>query len=314
LSPNLFTPAKTDDRRLKMYIFGPHGTGKTVTSLNFPSCAVADLDGGTDWYAGSFTFDKLRTTDVDKVFEAVDNLIQDPGQYKTLVIDSFTKFWQLLQEKHLKRLRVRKGNPQYVFQPSDYKVIKADITSFINKLLALDMNIIATAQVKNIYSQDTGEFMKITGTEPDGPKDAPYMFDVVLELNYGPNETRIAKVLKDRTNTLPTTFEFTYGKLVEYFGVKDLERAPVALKATERLNKVSNRSNSVKYKGKTILTAGVTGTTLEQLAKATEKLNDTELRDKLNEDYSVQSLFDLREDEAQTLLKDLIITNTAVNV
>jgi hypothetical protein len=249
---------------------------------------------------------------VDKVFAAVDALIADPGEFRTLVIDSFTKFWQLLQEKHLKRLRVKKGNPQYVFGPSDYKVIKSDLTSFINKLLALDLNIIATAQVKNVYSQDSSEFMKIVATEPDGHKDIPYLFDVVMELNFGPNDTRVARVLKDRTNTLPNSFEFTYQELTKHFGVKDLERPPVALRAKEKLNQVSNRNTKVEYKGKTILTAGVTGPTLGQLAKATEKLSDTELKDKLNDDYSVASLFDLREDEAKALLDDL--AKTVVNV
>jgi hypothetical protein len=312
LTSPLFTLATPDERRLKTLIFGPQGTGKTVTSLHFPNPVVFDLDGGTDWYASSFKFHKLRTTDIDKVFEAVDSLIKDPGDFKTLVIDSFTKFWQLLQEKHLKRLRVKKANPQYVFQPTDYKIIKSDLTSFINKLLALDMNIIATAQVKSVYSQDSGEFMKIVGTEPDVHKDVPYLFDVVMELNFGPNDTRVAKVLKDRTNTLPVTFDFTYQELTKYFGVKDLERPPVALRASERLNQVSNRSVKVTYKGKSILTAGVSGPTLTLLADATKKLSDTELRDKLNEDYSVTSLFDLREDEAKALLDDL--AKTAVNV
>lgn len=312
MSPNLFSPALPEQRRLKMYIYGAHGTGKTVTSLHFPNAAVVDLDGGTDWYASAFSFQKLRTTDVDKVLQAVDGLIQDPGDFKTLVIDSFTKFWDLLQEKHLKRLRVKRGNPQYVFQPSDYKVIKSDLRAFINKLLALDMNIIATAQVKSMYSQDSGEFMKITGTEPDGPKDAPYLFDVVLELNFGPDDTRIATVKKDRTNTLPKTFEFSYQELVKYFGVKDLERAPVKLRAEQLLNQVSNRNLKVRVGTKEILTAGITGDTLTKLMKLTNSMAENQLKDKLNEDYSVQSLLDLREDEASLLITDL--TKTEANV
>jgi len=42
------------------------------------------------------------------------------------------------------------------------------------------MNVIVTARSATLYSQE--EFMKILGTKPDGPKDLPYMFDVVLEL------------------------------------------------------------------------------------------------------------------------------------
>jgi len=42
----IFQPASPTDRRLKMYIYGPHGVGKSVTSLQMPSPAVIDLDGG----------------------------------------------------------------------------------------------------------------------------------------------------------------------------------------------------------------------------------------------------------------------------
>ena len=79
-----------------MYLYGAHGTGKTVTALHFPSPAVIDLDGGTDHYASTFTFDRLRTVDSDKVIQSVDDLIADPKDYRTLVIDSFTKFGELL--------------------------------------------------------------------------------------------------------------------------------------------------------------------------------------------------------------------------
>jgi hypothetical protein len=300
-----FTQATPEERRLKMYIYGQHGTGKTVTSLHMPNPAVIDLDGGTNFYAESFKFYRLRTTDVDKVFQAVDELIKDPGEFKTLVIDSFTKFWELLQEKHLKKLRVKKGNAQYVLQPNDYRVIKSDLKSFINKLLALDMNIVATAQIKNLYSQDTTEFMKIIGTEPEGPKDTPYLFDVVLELGYGPNDTRIAKVIKDRTNTLPKTFEFSYQELTKHFGIKDLERAPVKLRAQQVLTQTSNRMLKVSINGKEYLTAGITGPTIEKLMVVVKGMNEVELRDKLLQDYSVQSIMDLREDEALMLLEEL---------
>lgn len=294
-----------------MYIYGVHGTGKTVTSLNFPEPSVIDFDGGTDWYTRVFKFKRLRTTDIDQATVAIDELIKDPNGTKTVVIDSLTKYWELLQEKHLKRLRVKKGNPGYTFQPIDYKAIKGDVKSFINKLLALDLNIIATAQSKNVYSQDSGEFMKVVDTEPDGPKEAPYLFDVVLELVMGPNDTRIAKVKKDRTNTLPKEFEFTYQKLTEFFGIKELEREPVKLRAEQILNALANRNFKIKFNGKELLTAGVTAVTLSGLVEATKSVNEGELRDKLNEEYSVQSLLDLREDEARMLLNELTTAKTA---
>lgn len=307
----LFQKAAPEQRRLKMYIYGAQGTGKTVTSLHMPAPAVIDMDGGTDWYSEAFEFQRLRTTDIDKVYQSVDDLIKDPTGVKTLVLDSMTKFWELLQEKHLKRMRVKKGNPQYVFQPVDYKVIKSDLKSLINKLLALDLNIVVTAQSKTIFSQDPGEFMKAIGTEPDGPKEAPYLFDVVIELTLGENDKRIATVKKDRTNTLPKQFDFTYQELVKHFGVKELERDPVKLRQEQAMNKIQNRTLEITVGTKKLMTAGVTADTLQKLATATKHLTDEALRDKLNEDYSVQTLLDLREDEARTLLNDLATTATA---
>lgn len=302
----LFTPATPDARRLKMLIYGASGSGKTVTSLHMPGVVIIDMDGGSDWYMNHFKFDRLRTNDVDKVFAAVDELIKEPGNYKTLVIDSITKFWELLQEKHLKKLRVKKGKADYTFQPLDYKAIKSDLKSFINKLLALDMNIVVTAQSKTLYSQDPGEFMKVIGTEADGPKEAPYLFDVVLELTATGEDTRSARVIKDRTNTLPKTpFDFTYQKLTECFGIKELEREPVKLRAEQALNQLTNRNTKIKIGGKDIFTAGVTAETLQKLVVAVKKLSESELRDKLNEDYSVQNILDLREDEARLLYDDL---------
>ena len=205
-------------------------------------------------------------------------------------------------------MRVKKGNPQYAFQPIDYKVIKSDLKALINKFLALDMNIVITAQTKNIFSQDAGEFMKIIGTEPEGPKEVPYLVDVVLELVYSADDKRTAIVKKDRTNTLPKTFEFTYQELVKHFGIKDLEREPVKLRTDAAMNKLQNRTLAIKMGTKELMTAGVTADTLKKLLVATKSMSDDALRDKLNEDYSVQTLLDLREDEARTLLTDLATT------
>jgi hypothetical protein len=304
----LFKPATPEQRRLKLYVYGPSGVGKTITALNFPDPAVLDTDGGTAWYTQHFKFKRLQTTDVDEIHKAVDELIVDPSGVKTLVIDSFTKYYEFLVEKHIKRLRVKKGNPQYTLQPVDYKGIKGDLRSFINKLLALDLNIIATAQIKPVYSQGEGEFMKILGYEPDSHKDIPYLFDIVLELNFGPGDIRMAKVIKDRTNTLPKEFEFTYQSMVQAMGAKELEREAVQLRTEQNLNKVSNRILAINLNGKKILTAGVTEDTLKALLETikTIKINENDLRDKLNDDYSVTSLLDLREDEARLLLNSLV--------
>jgi hypothetical protein len=292
-----------------MYIFGDSGVGKTVTSLHFPAPAVIDLEKGTDFYADNFDFVRLQTNDIEEITKAIDELIADPSGVKTLVIDPFTIYWDLIQEKHLKRLKVKKGNPNYVLQPIDYKAIKNELKSIVNKLIAVDLNIIVTARSKPEYASDTGEFMKVIGVKPDGPKELPFLFDVVLQLNVDDDGVRKATVIKDRTNRLPLEpFEFTYHKMIEFLDIKDLEREPVVLRGLQELDRMSNRNTTITFEGKEIKTAGITAETLTAIKEAVTGLNENDIREKLNDDYSVQSFLDLREDEAKLLLKDL--TNT----
>ena len=65
--------------------------------------------------------------------------------------------------------------------------------------------------------------MQVIGTQPDGPKNLPYMFDTVLELTKD-GEKRMAIAHKDRTNSLPHEFEFTYQAFTDALGIEGLER------------------------------------------------------------------------------------------
>ena len=309
---SLFKKPTKDDRRLKMLIYGESGTGKTVTSLYFPSPAVIDMDMGTDHYSDKFEFVRIKTTNTDEATKAVDELIANPQGIKTLVLDGISNFWDQLQEKHLKRLRVKKANPNYSLQPLDYKGLQSDMKAFVNKLLSLDMNIIVTARAKAEYSADASEFMKVIGKKPDGPKDAPFMFDVVLELNFVPGtDERKAKVIKDRTNTLPKEFEYTYQELVKYLDMKELEREPVQLRASQRANLTNNRTTTITLDGKPTMTAGITAETLLKISELIPHFQEEELVTKLSEDYFVQSVLDLKEDEAKQFLSDLQAKLTA---
>ena len=131
------------------------------------------------------------------------------------------------------------------------------------------------------------------------------MFDIVLELSFGPGDTRLAKVIKDRTNTLPREFEYSYQELTKYLDMKELEREPVQLRATQRLNQVSNRTTTITLDGQSVMTAGITSDTLTKLRDIIPHFEEKELKDKLNEDYFVGSLLDLKEDEAKQFLADL---------
>lgn len=298
---SLFTKANADgNRRLKMYVYGKTGTGKTITSLQFPNPAVIDAEKGTDHYVDKFDFFRLRTASPQKLHEAIDELLEDPGDFKTFVIDPMSVIYDNIIRTKEEMMKEKTGNVHYEIQPLDYKYIKTEVKILMNKLLSLDMNIIVTARSKPLYKQG-GKFMEQIGEQPEGHKDMPYMFDVVLELFKEEDGTRKARVEKDRTNTLPHEFEFSYDSFVKYIGLEALQRTADKQKQKDNINDINERTHKIVFEGQEIFTAGVTAGTLEELSKLSEKVSEQDLKETLKEDYEVEGFLDLSEKAASTL-------------
>lgn len=310
---SLFKPAEKEAKRLKMYVFGGPGTGKTVTSLKFPNPVMIDAEKGSDYYGGMFNFQRLQSSDPRIVNQAIDELLKDPQDFKTFVIDPFTMVYDKIVDAQVQKQRMKTGNPGYEIQPVDYKNIKGAVKVLVWKLLALDMNVIITARSKPLYSTNESEFMKVIGTTAEGPKEMPYLFDTVLELSLEPDGTRLAHVHKDRTNKLPKdnldkngnpTFEFTNEAFEEYFG-KGLSRKASVKKQEQNLEKTGERNLEITYKGSRVKTAGISSESLEKLEGLIEKFDENKVKKVLQDDYSVSSVLDLKDDEAKFLIKQM---------
>ena len=172
------------------------------------------------------------------------------------------------------------------------------------------MNVIITARSKPLYSNADGEFMKVIGTTAEGPKELPYMFDVLLELSVETDGTRVAHVHKDRTGRLPKTnldrngkptFEFTHDAFEEYFG-SGLTRTASKATQDQNLAKTGERTTPITYKGQKLKTAGVKSANLKTLEEIAADVGEDVMKAKLHEDYSVVSVLDLKDDEAQFLI------------
>ena len=307
---SLFKPAEKEAKRLKMYVFGDSGTGKTVTSLKFPKPVMIDAEKGSDYYGSMFDFERLQTSDPKIVNQALDELLKDPKDYKTLVIDPFSIVYDRILNLQESKMKMKTGNPGYSLQPLDYKHIKGAVKQLVYKLLALDLNVILTARSKPLYSNDGGEFMKIIGSTADGPKELPYMFDIVLELSIHKDGTRVAHVHKDRTNKLPkgnldaaghATFDFNNETFEECFGTGLTRKASVDTQA-ENLNKTTERTVEVEYNKQKVKTAGIQAQHLKVLEEISKDIGEDTLKQKIQEDYSVSSILDLKNDEASFLI------------
>lgn len=311
-----FKKASPENRRLKIYLYGKAGAGKTYAAVQFPNPAVYDLEHKALSFSDDFEFDikEPSYTDPSEILlelnKEIDDLMANPGDYKTLIIDSASVLTDLVGDKHLRRLREKKQNPLLSLGPAEYKLIKSDIKSFVNKLMLLDMNVVMTARIKNQYDTESLEMMKIIGTEPDAHKEFPALFHIVIELQGdGPSDPRTAIVRRDNTRRLPAKIEdFSFEKLLGYFKDSGYDIAGTAKSVKPTMHKRKFKFIDVQFNGETIQTAGVTGPTLERLAEicTNKKITKEELADKLSSDYpGAESPLDLREDEAQLLLKDL---------
>lgn len=223
-----FQRASSIEPKLKAFIWGGSGVGKTILALQFPKPVMIDMESGSSLYGKSFKFDVLSTTDPDQVIEAVRGLKHDKHPYKTLILDPITIFWEALQKKwsdiYLKRLTGTKAHKHeyYDMQPGDWGTIKGEYKELIQDLLAIDMNVIVIAREKTNYKD--GEFMKVAGVTFDAEKHTDYAFDTVLRLFVEGGKYFMMKQ-KDRSNRLPDDpIPTSYKKLEELFGKEVLDR------------------------------------------------------------------------------------------
>jgi len=190
--------SKEKKRRLKLFLYGGYGVGKTVFSLQFPKPYVIDMEKGTNPYIDDFEFDYTCTNDPDEIFELVKWLSKNKHKYQTLIFDSITPYWEALQDKWQKIFLKRKvGTPGYKveyydMQPKDWMPVKNEFRRLTRMLTDIDMNVVITAHEKDKYEGFMTKEQKVIGKTFDGEKSLPYLFDIVLRLENRPDGKRVA--------------------------------------------------------------------------------------------------------------------------
>ncbi len=232
-SASPFKRAGKTDRRLKLFLWGGPGDGKTFLAHQFPGIASADMEQGTEFVGSLFEFDRKEVYTPEELHALVMWLLTNKHDYSTFVVDPITVYWQALQEKwseiYMRRNVSGKGHHDeyYELQAKDWLPIKRELRTLFRNLMRLDMNVIVTAHSKVKYAE--GGFMQAAGETFDGEKSLPYIFDVVVRL-YKDGKRYMAECLKDRSDTLPSEpFEAKYERFRDLFGGAKLARLSVPM-------------------------------------------------------------------------------------
>ncbi|HWE96934.1 MAG TPA: AAA family ATPase [Tepidisphaeraceae bacterium] len=204
------------NKRLKLFMFGPAGVGKTTAAIQFPHSYVIDCERGTENYdkligeSGSVVF---QTTDIHDVIQEVKSLLTVKHDFRTLVIDPITPVYNDLLEKC--ELQVGSDFGRH------YGAANKQMKRLANLILALDMNVVITAHAKTEYGANLSKL----GYTFDGWRQLDYWFDLVVELGKK-GKKRFARVSKTRIEAFPDedVFEWSYDAIKQRYDVSMLEK------------------------------------------------------------------------------------------
>jgi hypothetical protein len=233
-------------KRLKLFMFGPAGVGKTTAAIQFPNSYIIDCEKGAENYdkliteSGSAVF---QTTDMHDVIAEVKSLLTTRHDYRTLVIDPITTVYNDLLEKAELKVGTDFGR--------HYGEANKTMKRLANLIMALDMNVVVTAHAKAEY----GDNLKKLGYTFDGWRQLDYWFDLVVELGKK-GKKRMARVAKTRIESFPDedVFEWSYEGIKKRYDIATLEKEAsiVQLSTPDQVRELKDLLNIVRLPDGTV--------------------------------------------------------------
>lgn len=245
-------PKAAEPSKPKILIFGKPGVGKTWTSLDFPNVFYIDTESGADLEhytnklkkaGGMYLGTEQGSLSFDTVLEQLQALATEEHAFKTVVIDSITKLFNLEVTKEAERLGDKNAFG------ADKKPAIAYMRKLVSWLSRLDMNVILIAHEKPQWGTDNrGERTEI-GVTFDCWDKLEYELHLCLNI-IKQGESRKARVRKSRLTGFPDAamFDWSYPAFAERYGKDVIEKKPtqIMLASTEQLAEVKRLLESIK--------------------------------------------------------------------
>lgn len=244
-------PKQALPQKPKILIFGKPGYGKTFTSLDFPNVYFIDTEGGASLphyrekltkSGGSYLGQEQGSMDFETIIEQVKALATEKHDFKTIVIDSISKVFNMYITDEMERL----GDKDQ-FGASKKKPVSA-MKRLISWLERVDMNVILIAHEKTEWGIVNGQRQEV-GSTFDAWDKLGHELDLCLNIiKSGPN--RNARVTKSRLIGFPDgeIFPWSYKAFAEKYGKDIIEKKAeqITLATDDQLKEIKHLLNTVK--------------------------------------------------------------------
>lgn len=209
------------EKRLKLFLYGNAGVGKTTAAISFPNVYLIDTEKGAIHSQYVKLLEKsngaiFNTSDFNEVISEIKSLLTEKHDYKTLVIDPLTTIYNDLVDKCAIKNGTEYGR--------HYSEANKQMKHLVSLLLRLDMNVIITSHSKTEYGQN----LSVLGQTFDCYKKLDYMFDLVLEIQKR-GKDRVGFIKKTRLEGFPDaeSFPFSYDYISDKYGKNILEKESI---------------------------------------------------------------------------------------
>jgi len=240
-------PKTAEPSKPKILVFGKAGVGKTFTSLDFPSCYYVDSENGAsrahytdklDKAGGVYLGVEQGSQDFNEVIEQVKALATEKHQYKTLIIDSITKLFNIEVAKEADRLGEKDA-----FGASKKPAI-AKTRKLLQWLDKLDMNVILIAHEKPLWASE-----KQIGVTYDAWEKLEYELDLTFNI-IKQGDTRKALIKKSRLQGFPDggNFAWSFEEFASRYGKDIIESSghQLILATPEQIKELNDLLERIK--------------------------------------------------------------------